>query len=99
MSNHAFVEDERELSGKRAQCVAGIIRMLAEADGEPIAWTDLCDSVGMDHHGQLMPAMHALELVGAIDRYSYVENGATRSKPAFALADGVAVTIEVDDGE
>ncbi len=98
MSDHAYVPDERELSGKRAKCVAGMIKLLVEADGEPIAWSDMCDSVGMDHHGQLMPAMHALELVGAIDRYSYVEDGATRSKPAFALADGVAVE-ELDDGE
>ena len=66
-----------------------MIKILVEAEGEPVAWSEMCDEVGMEHHGQLMPAMHALELVGAVERYSYVEDGATRSKPAFAIAEGI----------
>jgi hypothetical protein len=92
-ANTTFVKAQDELRGKRAACVANMIEQLAEADGEPIAWADMCDEAGMDHHGQLMPAMHALELVGAIDRYEYSDGG-TRSKPAFALADGVEVVTE-----
>lgn len=78
-------------TGKRAECVSGMLKILIDAKGEPVPWSDMCDEVGMDHHGQLMPAMHALELCGAVDRYTYVEPGATRSKPAFALAKGVKV--------
>lgn len=97
MSNHSFIEAKDELRGKRASCVAGMIKLLVEAEGEPIPWDELCDSVGMDHHGQLMPAMHALELVGAVDRFAYVESGATRSRPAFAIAEGIDLVEEVDD--
>jgi hypothetical protein len=87
----AFVKAEDELRGKRAACVASMIEQLVEAEGEPVEWSVMCDTAGMDHHGQLMPAMHALELVGAIVRYEYTDDGGTRSKPAFALAEGVEV--------
>lgn len=96
MTDLHFVLAEDDPSGKRAQCVAGMIKLLVDADGEPIPWTELCDEVGMEHHGQLMPAMHALELVGAVDRYTYVDGDGkgTRAKVAFALADGVGVLEE-----
>lgn len=82
-----FVRARNELRGKRAACVAGIIRQLL--DGEIHKWTDLCDAVGMDHHGQLMPAMHALEMVGAVERYVYTDGEGTRGKPAFQIAEGI----------
>lgn len=88
----AFIEASDELRGKRASCVAGILKQLVDADGDPIAWSDLCDNVGMDHHGQLMPAMHALEMVGAVRRFEYVDGEGTRSKPAFAINEDVEVT-------
>lgn len=91
MPAHKYVPDETPLSGKRASCVAQMLKMLVEANGEVLAWSDMCDDVGMDHHGQLMPAMHALELAGVVERYTYVEAGARRGKPAFALASGVEV--------
>lgn len=84
-----FVKATEELRGKRAACVAGIIRTLIDAEGEVIKWADLCDAVGMYHHGQLMPAMHALELVGAVERYAYTDGEGTRGKPAFAIAEGI----------
>jgi hypothetical protein len=89
-----FVAATDEPTGKRAACVAGMIKMLCEADGEPIPWTEMCDEVGMEHHGQLMPAMHALELVGAVERYTFAEDTGTRAKVAYALADGVVVEQE-----
>jgi hypothetical protein len=88
-----FTAASDELRGKRASCVAGILKQLVEADGDPVAWADLCDNVGMDHHGQLMPAMHALEMVGAVTRFEYVDGEGTRSKPAFAICDGVEVSV------
>lgn len=90
-----FTEASDELRGKRAACVAGIIKQLCESEGEPIPWSELCDNVGMDHHGQLMPAMHALELCGVVDRFVYTEGAGTRGKPAFALAEGVTI-VEPD---
>lgn len=86
-----YTKAEDPPTGKRAECVAGMIKILIEAGGEPVPWSDMCDEVGMEHHGQLMPAMHALELVGAVERHTYVEPGAKRSKPAFSLAEGVTV--------
>ena len=86
-----FVEAREALSGKRAKCVAGMIQMLIDAKGEPVAWDAMCDEVGMEHHGQLAPAMHALELVGAVKRFTYVDAGSTRPRNAYALADGVEV--------
>jgi hypothetical protein len=86
-----FVPAKNDPTGKRAQCVAGMIEILAEANGEPVPWPEMCDKVGMDHHGQLMPAMHALELVGAVERFTFAVNGSTRPQTAFALAKGVEV--------
>jgi hypothetical protein len=90
-ASNTYTKATDELSGKRAACVAGMIELLADAKGEPVEWTHMCSEVGMDHQGQLMPAMHALELVGAIDRYTYIENGGSRQRVAFALAEGVTV--------
>jgi hypothetical protein len=86
-----FSKAEDIPTGKRAECVAGMLKLLIDAEGEPIPWGDMCDEVGMEHHGQLMPAMHALELAGVVERFTYVEPDATRSKPAFALASNVEV--------
>lgn len=86
-----YTKSETVPTGKRAECVAGMIKILVENAPDPTPWSDMCDDVGMEHHGQLMPAMHALELCGVVERYTYVEPGATRNKPAFVLAEGVEV--------
>lgn len=90
---YSFVKDEKELTGKRANCVAGIIRQLVEAEGEPVAYADLLDEVEMgDQPAQMMPAMHALELVGAVQRYSYVESGKKKPRIGYALKEGVEIS-------
>lgn len=87
-----FVKSEDELKGKRAECVSGIIEMLVEAEGDPVAYAELLEEVGMqDQPAQMMPAMHALELVGAVDRYTYTESGKTKARVAYALREGVEV--------
>ncbi len=86
-----YVKAQDELRGKRAASVASMIEQLVEAEGEPVTWSDLNDVAGMDHHGQLMPAMIALELIGAVERFEYTDDGGTRAKPAFALAEHVEV--------
>jgi hypothetical protein len=89
---YSFVKDEKELNGKRANCVAGIIEQLIEADGQPVAYAELLESVEMaDQPAQMMPAMNALELVGAIERYTYVEPGKKKPRLAFALRGEVEV--------
>lgn len=90
--DHSFVKAESELKGKRADCVSRIIEQLVEAEGEPVAYVDLLTEVEMaDQPAQMMPAMHALELVGAVERYTYVEPGKTKSRLAYALKKGVEV--------
>lgn len=87
-----FVQSEDELKGKRAECVSGIIEGLVAADGDPIPYAELLEAVGMsDQPAQMMPAMVALELVGAIIRYTYTEIGKTKSRLAFALSEDVEI--------
>lgn len=89
---YSFVKDEKELTGKRANCVAGIIRQLVEAEGKPVAYAELLSEVEMgDQPAQMMPAMHSLELVGAIIRYTYVEPGKKKPRLAYALSPDVEV--------
>jgi hypothetical protein len=85
-----FIRATDEPSGKRAHCVAGMLAILADAD-EPVPWAQLCDDVGMDHHGQLRPAFDALELVGAVDRFTFVDDNGTKPKAAYALSESVEV--------
>lgn len=86
-----FVKAKDDPRGKRAQCVAGMIQQLIDAEGAPVPWDRMNDEVGMDHHGQLMPAFHALEMVGAVERYTYAEAGSTKARVAFALHPDVEV--------
>lgn len=79
-----FIGAEDELKGKRAAIVAQMIEQLVEAGpGEPLTWEELTD--GIEHSAQYTPAMHALEMVGVIERYSYVEPGKTKPRVAYAL--------------
>lgn len=97
MSEHAFVLATDKPSGKRAAKLAGIIEQIVEADGDAVSFEEACANVEVtvpQHRANLLVAMHALELTGVVDRYTYVERGSTRSKPAYALADGVAVEEE-----
>lgn len=87
-----FVKSEQELKGKRAECVSRIIEQLVEAKGEPVEYAELLAEVDMsDQPAQMMPAMHALELVGAVERYTYTEPGRTKPRIAYALREGVEV--------
>jgi hypothetical protein len=85
-----FVAASVELHGKRAAAVADMIKMLVEAEGEIVTWDEL--SYGVEHPHQYTPALHALELVGAIERWDYVEEGKTKHQTAYSLAEGIEVT-------
>lgn len=89
MADITFVEATDELKGKRAAVVAKMVQQLVDADGEPVTWDELCN--GVEHPHQYTPALHALELVGAVERWDFVEAGHRGSKTAYTLSDGVEV--------
>lgn len=98
--SHAFVRAEDKPSGKRAAKLAGVIEQIVDADGDAVSFEEACANVGVtvaQHRANLLVGIHALEIAGVVDRYTYVERGSTRSKPAYALADGVAVEETVED--
>lgn len=102
MTEHAFVKASDAPSGKRAAKLGGIIEQIVDADGDAVPFEEACAAVDItvpQHRANLLVAMHALEIFGVVDRYTYVERGSTRAKPAYALADGVAIeeTVETDD--
>lgn len=85
---------EEPLAGKRAAVIANLIQQLVEAKGEPIPWSEMCEEAGIEGstpRATFMLAMHSLELVGAVDRWEYVEHGEIKPRPAFALAAKVKV--------
>jgi hypothetical protein len=92
MPEITFVAATDELKGKRAAIVARMIQMIVEAEGEPVTWDEL--TAGVEHEHQYTPALHALELVGAIERWEFVEPGKRRRSTAYSLAEGVEVTEE-----
>lgn len=90
MPELTFVEAQEPLKGKRAAVVATIIERLVEADGEPLTFAELL--AGTEHEHQYTPALHALELVGAIERWDVKsDNGKGKVQVAYSLAEGVEV--------
>lgn len=84
-----FTGAERAPSGTRAAAVAKILERLVEAEGEPLTLDELMR--GMSHSQQYIPALHALELVGAVERWTYRNRGKTKLQFAYSLAEGVEV--------
>lgn len=93
LSEITFVAAEDELKGKRAAVVARFIELLVEAEGEPVTFAELTQ--GVEHPHQYTPALHALELVGVVDRWEYSTPGRSKVQHAWSLAEH----IEVDRGE
>jgi hypothetical protein len=90
-----FVQAKDELSGSRVAMIASAINQLVEAGGEPLTFDELCEAAGAEHspqQGTILNALQGLELVGAVERWEYVEHGETRSRKAFALSAKVKVT-------
>lgn len=93
MPEITFTEAKEPLKGKRAGVVALWVQKIVEAgvDGV-VTWEELID--GVEHPHQYTPALHALEMVGAITRWSYSETGSRGTKVAYSLND--RVTVEDD---
>lgn len=88
MSN--YVQSTDELKGKPAARVADVLEQLIDARGEPVEWEVLCVGAGIEYPAQMLPAMHALELVGAVVRFETVG----KRELAYALADEVTIVEE-----
>lgn len=90
MADLTFVAAPDALKGKRAAAVASIIDKLVAAEGEPVTWDELVSD--LDHEHQYTPALHALELVGAVERWEYKEDGRRKRGTAYSLAETVQVS-------
>lgn len=77
-------------SGKKAVQVAKMLEVLADSD-DPMPFEDVCAAAGVKYPQDVAAAFYALELVGAVVRYTFVKKGATRKQAAYALADDVEV--------
>lgn len=76
-------------SGKPAGVKGGqVIKMIAalRKSEDPIAFDTLCKSVDAKYPQDVQAAMFALEVAGLVDRYSYVDEGSTRSRTAYKWA-------------
>lgn len=84
MSKYVLQKDHTP-SGKKASQVANLMEALVAADGEPRPYEELCEEVGIKYPGDLKPAMDALEIAGAIDRFTFTDTG-TKNHVAYALS-------------
>lgn len=82
-----FVEQESTPTGKKATQVADLLEALVAADGEPRSYDEMCEEAGIKYPGDLQPAMHALEIAGAVKRFTYTDKG-TKKKTAYAITKG-----------
>lgn len=97
MSRYTFVEATTPVTGQRAKRVAGLLDLLATSDG-PLPFDEACEQLGIDQPSQLLPAMYALEFVGAVTRFTYTAGG-TRARVAYQLTDEVEIVGVEDESE
>lgn len=89
-----FTAATEGLAGKRAAVVARMIEMIVEAEGEPVTWEELIQ--GVEHPHQYTPALHALEMVGAVERWTYSEPGRKGKHVAYSIN---MDTVSVNNGD
>jgi hypothetical protein len=77
-----FTKDTSKDSNKKYGQVVDMINLLRKSP-DPIPFATLCEKVGAKYPQDIQAAMFALEITGTIDRYSYVEEGSTRSRTAY----------------
>lgn len=81
-----FVKADKPDKGKKFEQVTKMIDLLRKSPDEPITFDYLCKTVGAKYPQDVQAAMYSLELAGLIDRYTYVEEGSTRSHVAYQWA-------------
>lgn len=80
-----YAKDNTKDTGKKFEQTVKMIDALRKS-ADPIAFQTLCDKVGAKYPQDIQAAMFALETVGIIERYTYVEEGSTRSRIAYKWA-------------
>lgn len=88
--DHKYVPQEG-LRGARALQVATLLEVLSNADNKPVPFDEMCSEAGVKYPQDIQAAMDALEIGGAVKRYSFVKQGSTRKQVAYALVEGVDV--------
>jgi hypothetical protein len=87
----AFTLDKGKPAGVKAEQVAKMIGALQKSK-DPIAFDTLCKQVGAKYPQDVQAAMFALDIIGAVKRYTFVEEGSTRSRVAYGW-------VAADDNE
>lgn len=96
MGKHTYVRATGPVTGQRAKRVAMLLDMLADHEG-PMPFDEACEQLGIEQPSQLLPAMYALEFVGAVDRFTYVAGGrGTRARLAYEFTEAVE-EIAIED--
>lgn len=80
-----YMQADRLPGGARTKGILAILEKIVEADGEPQKFDQVCEDVGIKYPGDYLSAMTSLEVAGVVIRYTYVEQGSTKSKNAYAL--------------
>jgi len=83
-----FVKADKPDKGKKFEQVTKMVDVLRKSPDEPIPFDKLCSMAGAKYPQDVQAAMFSLELAGLIDRYTYVEEGSTRSHVAYQWAGG-----------
>lgn len=76
--------------GTKASQVAKMLLALVDSE-EPIAFDDLCADAGAKYPTDVVAAMHALEMVGAVERYTFNDKGTTKTRTAYKINPKVKV--------
>jgi hypothetical protein len=95
---HEFVKQDKPDTGKKFQQVTKMLDIVRKANGDPVAFDQVCKDAGAKYPQDVQAAMFALELTGLVDRYTYVEDGSTRSHVAYAWVGGDRPTSAASSG-
>jgi hypothetical protein len=79
-----FVKAKDAPSNKKAQQVATMMESLLKASPDPVPFNDLCNDAGVKYPQDIQAGMIALELSGAVTRYTYTEAGSQARQIAYA---------------
>jgi len=85
-----FVKAKDHPTSSKAQQVAKILLGLVDSDG-PVPFETLCEQAEAKYPQDVVAAMYALEMVGAVTRYTFNESGSTKTKVAYQINPKVKV--------
>lgn len=88
MASHEFVKADKPDKGKKFSQVTKMLDIVRKAGGEPVPFDQVCKDAGAKYPQDVQAAMFALELTGLVDRYTYAEEGSTRTHVAYAWVGG-----------